>query len=131
MFSKYIQNDFTVSSLPSNSFALISAYSSSPIDTKLNHMFTARFEQFKVFTQVKFNSMDGLLYCNALDYVAVLKFDIKAGFQLVSQYAVLNGDLMKDFFLFQSGKYRNAVTADNDKVFAYVDQFNKVKFKFK
>lgn len=131
LFSNFIPNNFTTTNLPQNSYALISAFSSSKANSKLNHMFTARFDQYRLFTQVKYCSEDGLLYCNALDSVAVLNFDCQTGFAILREFKVLNGDLIKDFFLFGNGGYKNEITEDNEKVFAYLDQFDKVKFKFK
>lgn len=131
LFSSRIQNNFSIESLPQDSHALISAYSGKHSDDKLSHLYTARFDQYKIFTQAKFNKSDGLIYCNALSRIVVMKFNESTGFNLVKQFSVgressqKDLDLMKGFYLFDSG------IESNNEVFAYVDQENKLKLKYK
>jgi cell fate (sporulation/competence/biofilm development) regulator YlbF (YheA/YmcA/DUF963 family) len=43
----------------------------------------------------------------------------------------MNGDMIKEFYVFNNAEYKNQVVEDNEKVFAYLDQFNKLKIKYK
>ena len=74
LFSREVPNDLDL--VHQNSYALISAYSTFNSSGKLSHLFTARFDQYKIFTQARCLQNDGLIYCNALDSIVVLNFTV-------------------------------------------------------